>query len=299
MPTDTPQKRRVLFTLFEAGRPTASLQRAFALARVLSAELHLLRVLPQVVHSNPLFPHFNQVQALEGVEAEFGSAEQTLAWAEEVLGTTLEAGAFQLRRGPFMEQVVAHAAELDAELIVMPPQEGRYGATVTELARISGRPVLVARRASGGDSILAASDLRDAQYPVLRKAAELGDTLDAPVLAVHNVTPVTVYVSPEIAWPVAIQSDGELAGVQKALLDDATRRMHFHEAPIVAGEPNPVDAILEAATSHDVDLVVIGTRHRSWLERLLAASVADQVVDRAQRSVLVTPLDADAQGKSP
>ena len=60
---------------------------------------------------------------------------------------------------------------------------------------------------------------------------------------------------------------------------------------IVRKEFNPVEAILQEARVQDADLVVVGTRSKSWLARVLTGSVAARVVNRANRSVLVTPLE--------
>ncbi|MBK8259309.1 MAG: universal stress protein [Polyangiaceae bacterium] len=49
--------------------------------------------------------------------------------------------------------------------------------------------------------------------------------------------------------------------------------------------------VLGEAREHNADLVVVGTRKRTWFDRLVAGSVAEQIVNRAKRSVLVTPLD--------
>lgn len=294
----THHPRRVLLALFEAGQPTASLMRAYALSRTLRADLHLLRVLPALTHSNPLFPQNHMIQALEAVDAEFETEATTVAWVQSVLGRPLSEGAFEIRHGNFIEQAAEHAEALDAEFIVLPPPAEGRGPVVTELARLAHRPVLVARAPTSSDSILAASDMRDGGTPVLASAATLGAQLDAPVVAMHNVTPVTMYVSPDVAWPVSVVSGAPLAVAQQELLSNATQRLHLAEEAIVSNEPNPVDAILAAARSKDVDLVVIGTRQRSWLGRLLAPSVADDVIDRSTRSVLVTPLDGDKKPPS-
>jgi hypothetical protein len=51
-------------------------------------------------------------------------------------------------------------------------------------------------------------------------------------------------------------------------------------------------AILTQVGALDPDWVVIGTRHRTWLEELACRSVAVEVVERAQPPVLIVPLDS-------
>jgi nucleotide-binding universal stress UspA family protein len=58
--------------------------------------------------------------------------------------------------------------------------------------------------------------------------------------------------------------------------------------------------IVDAAGRHDADVIVIATRARSTLGRLLFGSVSDQVVQTAAQPVLlVPPAAADSHGKPP
>ena len=49
----------------------------------------------------------------------------------------------------------------------------------------------------------------------------------------------------------------------------------------------PDDAIAEAAEAHDVDLIVVGSAGRTGLKRLVLGSVAESIVHRARRPVLI------------
>jgi nucleotide-binding universal stress UspA family protein len=62
------------------------------------------------------------------------------------------------------------------------------------------------------------------------------------------------------------------------------------QTPVVRVEIDPVFAILEEARRQDVDIVVVGVHERSRLERLLHGSIAAGVVQKTERSVLVTPI---------
>ena len=52
-------------------------------------------------------------------------------------------------------------------------------------------------------------------------------------------------------------------------------------------EGEPGEAIVEAATSEQVDLIVVGSHGRSGMGRFLIGSVSDYVVRRAPCPVLV------------
>ncbi|MFM2077666.1 MAG: Universal stress protein family [Actinomycetota bacterium] len=48
-------------------------------------------------------------------------------------------------------------------------------------------------------------------------------------------------------------------------------------------------AVMEVARDHHADVIVLGKRHRSWLERMFGRSVTDDVLRRAECPVLVVP----------
>lgn len=49
----------------------------------------------------------------------------------------------------------------------------------------------------------------------------------------------------------------------------------------------PADAIVRLAEERAVDLIVVGSRHKGFLERLVEGSVAQDVLRRAGRDVLI------------
>jgi nucleotide-binding universal stress UspA family protein len=57
----------------------------------------------------------------------------------------------------------------------------------------------------------------------------------------------------------------------------------------VLSEGEPVDAILGRASGDDVDMIVMGTHGRTGLSRLFVGSVAEGVLRRASRPVVVVP----------
>lgn len=61
---------------------------------------------------------------------------------------------------------------------------------------------------------------------------------------------------------------------------------------------HPVDAILRAADQENADLIVMTTHGRSGLSRLVLGSVADGVIRRSSRPVLVIPAKERAAGES-
>lgn len=65
-------------------------------------------------------------------------------------------------------------------------------------------------------------------------------------------------------------------------------------AEVVIEHGDPVEAICAAADAHDVDVIVLGSKDKGWLTRVLAPSIADGVVHRSSRPVLVVSGAPDA-----
>jgi nucleotide-binding universal stress UspA family protein len=283
-------RTKILLALFDEHNLRDSLNRALSLSRILDAELFVLRVLPEATRLNPLFPHVHVAHAVQSVEATLRTVRNTRSWLEDLFLDEVRDENISVRTGPFVEQVAEHAAHVGAELIVMPPHRGPFGNIVTTLALTAGLPVLVARGATSSDAIVAATDLEDTDYPVLRQAARLGHELDAPVIAVHNVRPVSLLLQAGLAWPHTMLASGSATEARRRQLLNASRRLDLHSENVVAQQLDHAEAILHEARTRDADIVVVGSHDRGWLDRVLSASVAVAVVNRARRSVLVTPV---------
>ena len=64
---------------------------------------------------------------------------------------------------------------------------------------------------------------------------------------------------------------------------------HLPAATAIGDTGDPTPGILHAAEAHEVDVVVVGSSHAGWFSRLLARPIADGVVRKAGRPVMVVP----------
>jgi universal stress protein A len=115
------------------------------------------------------------------------------------------------------------------------------------------------------------TDYSDISANAGRTAAQLAWHFGARLHVVHVVPPVTDPGPPE-ALPAAVAKLG--AGI-----DTVTA--------IMTGRPAP--AIVEYATRHDTDMIVIGAHGRTGVSRALLGSVAEAVIRRAPCLVLTVP----------
>ena len=272
---------KLLFALPpHAAHPDAALKSARALAATMRAELHVVSLLPPMsrpaVHGDEL-PDLSEAQ--RHVAVCVAACRETRAWCEETLGEPLALDRLRIRIGKAAEAIARRATELDAHLVVLSPSAQPLGRTALDVARARGRPVLVARGASAPGVIIAATDLRDDEYRVVRRASALGAALGSRVVAVHNVSCLST--------PLGACLD---AGANP--VPELPRRM-LSELPapldwVVTTELDPVSAILQQAQQHRSDMIVVGARPRA--DRRGQASVPSEVIDRSRCSVLVTSL---------
>jgi nucleotide-binding universal stress UspA family protein len=193
----------------------------------------------------------------------------------------------------WFDAVVAGASRVGCELIVLPAHEGKEGAIVTKIVATTAVPVLVARRAGPSARVVVATDLRDPRTPVLKRGAELATRLDAPVTFLHNVPPLP----PEVPMALGLHIPGDddlpteaLLVRQMERLRERARSLAPSAEAVVLSKSSTASAILDASREREADLVVVGTRPRSWLRTVATPSVARRVVEDASRSVLVVPI---------
>lgn len=132
--------------------------------------------------------------------------------------------------------------------------------------------------------ILLATDLSVASDAASTQALDLARSLGAELVVVSVIDPATD--------PVTGLRGTRIDRLRAARLEAAqalvTRGRHDGvRVTFLVWEGNPGEAIVEAATSEQVDLIVVGSHGRSGVERMLLGSVSDFVVRRAPCPVLV------------
>lgn len=241
--------------------------RAHSLSVVVGDALHVLRVIEG--HAPDELRRFEAERELRRV-------------CRSELPEALGSDRLRVESGDFVSRTLETLRRVGAGLLVLATGP-RAAADSAELAARSGLPVLVARSPRSAGGIVAATDLHQAGYPVVQLVARLRARLDAPVALLHNVAP------PEPLLGAA----GELHREEKLALQE--RHLRDVADELVPGarlytlqRDSAATAIVEAGADDDCDLIVVGvpTRPRGAFD----SAVAEDVVRRATRSVLVAPL---------
>ena len=148
------------------------------------------------------------------------------------------------------------------------------GRAIVQLARSTGVPLLIVSASSPKEGgVVAATDLSDPRLPVVHHARRLASSLRRRLTLVHN---------------------GEAdARASLAQVEAVTLALGRDCQGLSVRLPNTAAAVLAAARLEAARVIAVGVRSRTWLRRWLSPSVATMVVARAQRSVLLVPIDDD------
>jgi nucleotide-binding universal stress UspA family protein len=143
--------------------------------------------------------------------------------------------------------------------------------------------VTAAGEAPGKRRILVCYDGSPESERALQRVAEVASAVPSEIMVVSAAEPIYRQA------PYTGYADPAEEEAHRRLLEDATARLAGYgvTAATMAPAGEPVDAILEAARDTEADLIVVGSRHRSVVQRLLLGSVSGELVVEAPCDVLV------------
>tara|TARA_R110002096_G_scaffold14849_6_gene52513 strand:+ start:3292 stop:4215 length:924 start_codon:yes stop_codon:yes gene_type:complete len=146
---------------------------------------------------------------------------------------------------------------------------------------------MAAHANSGHPHILLATDRAPGAQDHLAFAAKLANKLGARITLYHAVPKVSLVINAPLAESPADAAES-FEDTQRSLAETAStlvadRPVHA----IVEQVSDAKDAILAAADRLEADLIVLPTHGRSGLSRAVLGSVAEQVVRRATKPVLL------------
>lgn len=270
------------------------LRSASALAALTEADLH-------VVHAEE--PQGGLRDRAEEESERWRAADAALRGQIRVaLPPAAVVTSYHAAAGRAHEVVLARAAEVQADLIVIGPHRQRpvgdkvLGTTADRLVRTSEVPCLIVHAPLSLPlrRVLVPSDLSEAAQGALDVALVWGAALRQPGASGEETQLRVLQVLPSAdeGTPTA----AERAGAERELheqVETARARMggvsllQVSEAVVHADEP--AEEILRAAREERIDLLVMGTHGHSGLSRALIGSVSSTVARRAGCPVLLVP----------
>ena len=275
-----------------------ALVRGRAHADAIGAPWIVCHVIPDVLRHHPLAPRRDENDlALAG-----GLTKQAADLATEQVGRVLGASPDDYRvliETGNAEDEIVRIAEAEAAVLVVLGAKPRRGA---ELGRVAERvvryvhtSVLVARPGNATGKILVGTDFTEASLPAVRFAAMLVEKTgaDGTLLHVMQMPSAAAAALGSVAtalgsgWvPPSPMTTAKLEELGSATLDGLAKEHGFAHAEQVEGE-DAADVLLGRASALGAEMIVMGSRGRSGLSRLVLGSTAEKVIRKADTSVLV------------
>ena len=143
-------------------------------------------------------------------------------------------------------------------------------------------------------SILAAVDFSDGSRAALALAARLAVHCGARLHVLHAQEPLLEAAGQQRGLDVEAETRDELRRFIAESWPTSVASPHLHAASGPAAE-----VIVDVARRERADMIVVGSRGMSTVERLVFGSTAEQVLRRVDVSVLVVPPDWTVDGRTP
>lgn len=179
------------------------------------------------------------------------------------------------------EAIIQEAQEGNYGLIVMAhnaqeEQESRLGSVVEKVSRHAQAPVLIAKGKQQISNILVPLDGSENAENALPYAALLAERTNAKMTLLHVQEPSLLKLKPEVAKEIGTR-----------ILARATEQVKKAKPSQILASGHPAKTIVETTKKGDYDLIAMGKKGHSAIERFLLGSVSDHVVHYADRSVLL------------
>lgn len=254
-----------------------------------------------VVEASPMFMYeYGAIAAWPELMA--GARDQLLIRVKELVMEVAGSGAewaIDVRDGWAAAEIVRAASDAQARLLVLGVRHRGIGdrlfarETSRSILHESRTPVLVVPEGYGSapTRMLVATDFSPGSVFAARRALELFDTVTHVSLVFVAANPA--YVPPQFASWLPMMSEDVDPGMERTKAELAVRPGVRIECVRLEGKAST--EIVEYARSHDIDLIVSGSRGAGFLDRLLMGSTSDGLVHRVPCAVLVvrTPGNLD------
>ncbi|MEP7204193.1 MAG: universal stress protein [Ilumatobacteraceae bacterium] len=134
----------------------------------------------------------------------------------------------------------------------------------------------------------------EAEYTVINVAENSPVEWGDDSLRYGTVYPLTIPGAGVVGGvPFVIRSssssdlDSDRVDLAEQTADDIARAAGLPHAEPMGDTGDPAEAIVAAATTHNADVIVVGTHERGWFKRLVSSSVSGAVIRDSEIPVLV------------
>ena len=139
--------------------------------------------------------------------------------------------------------------------------------------------------------VLIAMDYDVTSKKVADEGYSLAQSMNAETILLHVISELPVYYS-ESNYTHEYKVDllGDLNKTTQAFLDKAKKHLGDEAVQTVVKEGEIADTILKTAKEMNVDIIVMGSHSRKWLESIILGSQAEDVLENTRIPVLIVPI---------
>lgn len=275
-----------------------ALRQGFARARAVGGQVVVCHVVPEISQLQGLFPQQYAVDLARHMDQQPKALSAIREQASRVLHDSSVEPDMCIDEGAPYAAILTQAEKWGAQMIFVGSgtrsglERLVLGSVAARVVRYAQCPVVVTRPGKSG-LVLVATDLSDPSMPALEAGAEEARWRNARLVVLHvgevaNATVASAFMG---AVPVVLPEDLLLVRRNAAheLIRTALDRFAI-QADVEVIDGDPATEILNYAESLPAELLVVGTRGRTGLTRVLLGSVAERLVRDAPCSVLAVRL---------
>jgi nucleotide-binding universal stress UspA family protein len=280
-----------------------AIRQALSFAQRPGTELAVCHVLPEP-QLRTLFPQEYQrdIEALLALEPRIVAALQ--AQVERLHGGVELPFEVFIEQGSSYAELVARAEKWRADLIVV-GNHGRAGlkhfflsSVAEQVARHAPCTALIART-HGEGVVLVATDLSDPAQLALEAGAREATRRKRPLVVMHATDTLARRTAPAMSLlgvnPTfeTAHATEERASLARQIIETTLKRLEASaEIHVVSGDP--ASEILSLVEALPAELLVLGTRGRNGMSRIMLGGVAASMVQSAPCSVLAVRASPEA-----
>lgn len=274
----------------------AALVRGHAHALAVGAPVVVLHVVPDVLRSHPLLPTRETAEATASADLVKKAAELVSQQVGRVLRLGADDYTVEVELGTAEDEVVRIAQQRGASLIVVgaKPRAGIekvLGHIAERIVRYAHVPVLVARPGHRTSKIVVATDFTPGSIPAMTFAQTIMKTAGVEGTLLHVMQKPSSFLVDTASplgspWvPPAKAAIDQLEALGRSTLEGLAQQYGFARHEQIEGDP--ADMIAARAEALDAEMIVMGSRGRTGLARLVLGSTAEKVIRASHCSVLV------------
>jgi len=274
-----------------------AIRQAHERASAEGGELIVCHVVPNLMRNNPLFPQSNTGDVNGVLESEQRALKAVELRVVALTGRALSDFRVVIDNGSPAAGIVHSADEAHATLVVVSSSGATgldrllLGSVASRVVRYAHCAVLVARPHEKTGKILAATDFSDPASAAVTAAVEEARRRHARLTLLHSLE---LLPSPAVGWGAPFGATWvvpppelveQVRGSARETLQGMLSRLG-ESGDVLVPEGEPVTAVLDAARTLPADLIVLATRGRTGISRMVLGSVAERIIAVAPCSVL-------------